>query len=688
SGDMAFAMPIPKEALAIGESISEGYCTGPLWLANRREVDSMPEGAIVLADHAEDWMLESKFLKRAGGFVLAEAGFNDHVAILLRQEQITLMRAGDHYSALASQEAGQQATLACARFNDEPGAFIVAGDLAGKLASHRSLSTAFSDLPSTKVIPSRDDLSPPEGTFRLVASGFQWLTDQNARLLAFFAPGGGLDCLANPVKLSMSPQRSELLSQARGSVNRLVDGAESLLDGYGAYLRLADNKSAPQIQPLLDELPELRNRFEALKQTIESELERITYPLQASKEGQVSFSEWMAACHQLQICLQALNPKGAKQVRSVHELIFALHRRFVNALAPIALASGRGNISSGKYITYVDCRTLSETAPLLSPACKATLDAIVILDGIVISMDEALIVNMKLGIHVSLIELLEQAEGGKGRTLRLKFTDEFASDSSYKSGKLKRMWFLAQLLKAIGLNENAGTVNMSCNAVAGEMIVECSRMKSRQVMQDAFEKLIIVLGGMCGLDTIFEERAIFERVKWDFNVLAQHLNSDVTTEADRFVFKHALFSMFYVNSIGIIPAFCRLLSNQREFIQHAHQLGVCQCLIFFERKSKESFREIFMSDEISDETRKEVLPHLLLLDPKRATRLYEDVYPHLRDKYFVINPSHDYALNFAIPPDEPLWDHKEKVEKALLEHGLKYASKRVRKDYSYLKRIR
>uniref|UniRef100_UPI002148F6D1 PEP/pyruvate-binding domain-containing protein n=1 Tax=Endozoicomonas sp. SESOKO3 TaxID=2828744 RepID=UPI002148F6D1 len=68
SGDMDFAMAIPEDTLALGEAVSEGYCTGPIWLAKKRQADSMPDGAIVLARHVEEWMLEPEFLKRAGGF--------------------------------------------------------------------------------------------------------------------------------------------------------------------------------------------------------------------------------------------------------------------------------------------------------------------------------------------------------------------------------------------------------------------------------------------------------------------------------------------------------------------------------------------------------------------------------------------------------------------------------------------
>ncbi|WP_257291650.1 PEP-utilizing enzyme, partial [Endozoicomonas sp. ONNA1] len=355
----------------------------------KQAAGSMPEGAIVVAQYAEDWMLEPDFLERAGGFVTATGGFNDHVAILMKQKRKTLMLAGDQFTTVAAQ-VGQQATLACARFKGEHGAFIVAGDLCGKLASHASLSSAFSDVPLARAVPSRDDLSPPEGTFRQVASGFQWLTDQNARLLAFFAPGAGLDCLANPIKLSMSPQRSKLLAETRARVERLVQGAEALLDGYQAFLGLAGDSRALEVQSLRIELPELINRLKALKKTIRSRLKAIVRSLDGGEIRQISFHQWLAACHQLRSSLQALNPKEAKQIRSIHELIFALHQRFVNALAPVTLVSRQGRISTEKKITYVDCTTpggSDEKAPLLRPSWKALIEKF-LCSGTVVIMDD------------------------------------------------------------------------------------------------------------------------------------------------------------------------------------------------------------------------------------------------------------------------------------------------------------
>ncbi len=670
SGDMNFAMPIPEEAIATGAGVSEGFCTGTVWLADKGKADTMPEGAIVVADHIEDWMLDPEFLKRVGGIVIARGGSNDHFAIGMKQQQKTLMLAGDQFEAVAAQ-AGQQATLACARFNDEPGAFIVAGDISGQLATFRKLSSPF-DVPQTKAVPSRDDLSFPEGTFLEVASGFQWLTDQNARLLAFFAPGGGLDCLANPVKLSMSPQRSRILAETKDNVKRLVHGAQALLQGYRAFLKLAGEKGSSEVQLLRDELPQLISRFERLKRIIRSGRQCISIPPQQSRtEGLLSFRAWLAVCHLLQSVLQALNPKEAEQVRSVHELIFALHQRFVNALAPVTLDSGQGKIFTVDKITYVDCTTPGKKASLLSCIGEIYINKLQC-SGTVVSMDDALIVNLKLGAHMSLIELLEDAEGGKGRTLRLRFSDNFDSNgSSQKSGKLKRMWFLAQLLKAIELDKEADGMKVSVNPVAGEMIVECPRVKLREALQYAFEKLIIALQTMKDLDVLFNGLAIVEGDQWSFNLLEQRLNSDTATQAHRFAFQHCLFRMVNTNDCDITPDCYQLLSNdQQQFVDHSRWLI----------KSKDNLGEWLRSDKIAEDARREFFYHFLLSDIDRAMPWLELVYPHLKDEYFVIEQSCSDSLKFYIPPGQPSGEHKEKIRNFLRQHGLKYASPRVRND--------
>ncbi|WOG25674.1 DUF4116 domain-containing protein [Endozoicomonas sp. 8E] len=684
SGGLDFAMSIPEETLAIGEGVSEGYCTGPLWLAEESAADSMPEGAIVVSRHAKDWMLEPGFLKRAGGFVTATGGFNDHVAILMKQQRKTLMLVGDQFTTVVAQ-VGQQATLSCARFNGKPGAFIVAGDMTGKLVSHGSLSSAVSDVPSRKAVPSWDDLSLSEDASRQVTSGFQWLSDQNARLLAFFASGGGLDCLANSVKMSMSPQRSKRLAETCDSVSRLVYGAQALLDGYGAFLQLAVKRSSDKVESLRHELPQLIDRFGMLKQTIQSGLERIALPMQAAEEEKLSpvtFPQWVADCHQLQSCLQALNPGEAEQVRSVHELIFALHQRFVEALAPVTLASGQGEVSTVDDIIFVDCTTPGAEAPLLRPSGKEYIEGLE-LSGTVVSMDDALIVNLKLGSHMSLVELLEHTEGGKGRTLRLKFSDLFRSpDGSGEQGKLKRMWFLVQLLKVINLGEEADSMKLGCNAVAGEIIVEYSGMKSRKAMQDAFEKLMIVLNGMAELDFFFRDRQTFAEDHWDFSLLAQRLNPDVMTEADRFTFQYCLFTMYYLRDFCRMNSeCCQLLSNHlQQFVYYAEQLGKCCALVYSEKKPEDSLREILMSVEISEDIRRELLHHFLLSERHYSIGLVEYFYPHLRGQYFIIKPSRDYTLTFDVPPSQSLSDIKGTLKEALVKGGLEYVSQGIRSD--------
>ncbi|WP_422442333.1 hypothetical protein, partial [Endozoicomonas sp. ALB060] len=147
----------------------------------------------------------------------------------------------------------------------------------------------------------------------------------------------------------------------------------------------------------------------------------------------------------------------------------SLHWRFVDALAPITQLSGQGKLSKEANITYLDYTTQcnpGEKALLLRPSSKALIEKFAC-SGTVVIMDDVLIVNLELGSHVCLIELLEYAEGGKERTLRLKFSDPFYKDDGVDTtAKLKRMWFLVQLLKALELDENADSMKLFCNAVA------------------------------------------------------------------------------------------------------------------------------------------------------------------------------------------------------------------------------
>ena len=666
SGGMEFAMPTPDETLATGDGISEGFCTGTLWSATSQGADTMPEGAIVVARHGEPWMLDPEYLGRAGGFVFAAGGSNDHVAITLRQAGKPCLLA-----EYPSVNCDQQATLACARFNGTPQAFLVAGDLSAQLTEHRTASSASEAIKMPEVQASRDDLFPPEGTFDRVDTGFRWLTEQNARLLAFFAPGGGLDCLSSPITLSMSEQRSEILSAARTSINQLIQGTEALLCGYQAYLQPAGNEER-QIKPLLDELPELTTRFEALKQTITSRLDTIISCLDTKAEPPESvrsFQDWMATCQQLQPCLQELHPRQAHLVQSVHDLIFALHRRFVDALGTVALVSGQGRLTEKWKMTSVDYIPQGEEG-LLRASGKASIEQLPF-NMTLINMVDALIIHLYLGAHFAAIELFENAEGGKGRTLRLKFSDSFIGTGGSKTpGKLKRMWFLVQLLKATGVNKDAGDTKVCINAAVGEIIVECSRMASRKTMQDAFEKLTAVLSGLNSLDFLFAATPIFEVDQWDFNKLAQRLDSDGSTQADKFAFNHCLFSIGFAYRDNKI-SHCSLLGNRyQQFMDHGRRLRTCI----------DSHQEILMGDEIPQDIRREVLHHLVLVRADIAMPLLEQEY-NLQNEYFVLRYSYSYGLQFYVHPDQPLsGKHRESIKRALLKHGILFASQLVRND--------
>ena len=663
SGGMVFAMSKPDETLATGTEISEGYCTGTLWSATRLSADTMPEGAIVVARHGEPWMLEPEYLQRAGGFVFAAGGSNDHVAITLRQAGKPCLLA-----EFPGVTCGQQATLVCARLNGSSEAFLVAGDLSAQLTEYQTASSASEALTLPDVQASRDDLCPPEGIFDRVDTGFRWLTQHNARLLAFFATGGGLDCLANPTILSMSAQRSELLAAARVSTNQLVQGAEALLLGYQTFLQPARH----QVKPMLDELSGLISRFEVLKKTITSTLDTITSYLDTEPaDSPGRFPRWMVACQQLQSCLQELHPDQADQVLSVHDLIFAVHKRFVDALGTVASVSGQCRLTEKRNITCIDYIPSGQEG-LLRASGKAIIEQLTPRGKVtIIDMVDALIVNLCLGCHIANIELFEHAEGGKGRTLRLKFSDNFYY-LDRKTSKLKRMWFLVQLLKAVGVNKEAGDMKVCINAVAGQMTIECPQMLSRQALQDAFEKLVILLHDIQNADCFLGRIQLFAHDEWDFNKLAQRLENVSSTPADRFAFNHCLFSDVFLHNEGT-SEYPKFLSNDyQHFIEGARRLAT------FNGNHREMLT--LMRDEFSQDTRRQLLHHLLLLKAEITFPLLMQEY-HLENEYFVLKPSCDYSLQFHIDPYQQLSSNlRERCHDILTKTGFRFASPAVRND--------
>ncbi len=663
SGAMVFAMSKPEETLATGTEISEGYCTGTLWPATHLCADTMPEGAIVVARHGEPWMLEPEYLQRAGGFVFAAGGNNDHVAITLRQAGKPCLLT-KHPDVIA----GQQATLVCARLNGVSEAFLVAGDLSAQLTEHRTALSASEALTLPDVQASRDDLRPPEGIFDQVDTGFRWLTEQNARLLAFFATGGGLDCLANPMILSMSAQRSEILAAARVSTNQLVQGAEALLQGCQAFLQPAEH----QIKPLLDELPGLITRFGALKQTITSTLDTITSYLNTEPaDSPGRFHQWLVACQQLQSCLQELHPGQADQVLSVHDLIFAVHKRFVDALGTVASVSGQCRLTEKKNITCIDYIPSGQEG-LLRPSGKAIIEQLSARAKVTtINMVDALIVNLCLGNHIAIVELFENAEGAKGKTLRLKFSDCFC-DPNGEPSKLKRMWFLVQLLKAAGVNKEAGDMKVCINAVAGQMIVECPQMLSRHALQDAFETLVVLLNDIENADCFLENSPLFVHDQWDFNKLAQRLENTTSMPADRFAFNQCLVSHVFLHNART-SQYPKFLNNDfQHFIEGARRL------VTFNGSHREMLT--LMGDEISQHTRRQLLHHLLPLKAEIALPLLMQEY-HLENEYFVLKPSCDYSLQFHIDPHQQLSsDLRERCRDILTETRFRFASPAVRDD--------
>ena len=673
SSGVEFAMPTPGCTVATGEGVSEGYCTGTIWSAGNKGAEPLPEEAIIVARHGEPWMLKPEYLDRAAGFVFAAGGKSDPVAITLRQAGKPCLLAGKQYQAVATRH-DQQATLVCARFYGTPQAFIVAGDLSAQLTQRRTASSASDAVKLPEAQAPRDDLLPPEGTFDRIDTGFRWLTEQNARLLAFFAPGMGLDCLSSPLALSMSAQRSEILAAARVSINRLVRGAEALINGYKAFFQPAVPYGGMWIYQV--KFSELIQRFNALKETITSKLDTITFDLNNTRPAEfpVSFRQWITTCQELQSCLQALNPAKADEFQSVHELIFLLHRYSVVALTSVTRALDQDRLTIDKeHITCFDYTPPGEEG-LLRPCDTVSVEKLRS-KAVLINMADALIVHLYLEGHITVIELLENADGGKGRTLRLSFSDQFHfADGSDAPGKLKRMWLLVQLLKATGIDKN--DMHVRINAVTGTMIVECIRMSSRQTMQDAFAALISLLEGTANLTNHLKKTTIFTDEHWNFSKLEYLLDSTGSTQADRFAFNECLFSIACRNTRQK-PCYYRFLnSHHQQFFDHV------QLIVQFTGSYQDMLT--LVGDKIDQNTRREILHHLLLSKPSAATLLLEHEY-NLQNEYFILKPSYSYGLQFHLHPGlysgQPLSDSDKKSIESLVQiHDIKLASQAIRSD--------
>ena len=547
-GGTRFAAAAPSLPMAEGVMVSEGCCSGPVIAVTEPiNAEQFPAGTILFADHASDWMLAPAILQQAGGFVFRQGGTNDHVAITLRQAGIPCLLAGPQYSGALTNALGQQATLVAGSFAGNPGAYLLKGD---QSAHWKASSTT-----SGKKIISSTPIKPTEPPdFTRVDKGFDWLNRQNNKLLDYFHPDRLLSHCLGPGRskeISMSADRSTLLSQLGREISLLQQDLQQFISGYRRFLNLAitsqQDAEESEVQRLISEFKHLDAQWGRRKDSIDALCMQVVKALATNQElpsRPVNYRQWLMDCQALQDELQKLTqPKKVQDIRSAHDLIYWLHQRFVSALPPVAEASGQGQITEiTKDRTLVN--VLSEGVfGLLNDDCIQALTQLNALTLRMLNMADAAFINAKLGVHVCTITMLEQAEGGKGRTLCLDISDDFSNeaDNRHLQGKLRRFWFLVQTLRCASVDENSRPMDIRFNQSAGKMIIEYTQVNSTQALQAALVKLVTILSGLASLDTsIYKFNCGKNTDKWDFAMLAAKCQKGLEDTMDQWTFKHCL----------------------------------------------------------------------------------------------------------------------------------------------------
>ena len=675
AGGVNFAIDAPENTEISGIATSEGFCYGkPILVNSPADADNIPQGAIIYAESADDWMLEPNFLAKVGGFVLKYGGTADHTAISLRQAQIPCVIAADSFKL--PDNPTQELTLVAGNFNGRSAGFVVAEDITTKLQA--TMTTA---IDSTAIQASIRE--PQAIEFTTVDAGFQWLNSQNTRLLNYFANGGLVSKYLSAqglVQLSMQANRSKILEQLTLEINNLFADAEDFIAGFQRFIALAGNEDAINKNVNLDTQAKdkliakikaselLITKLQQLKDKLNLQLNNINEQLIASNTKSTmstSFNNWLTTALSIGENLQELSlPKSPTEVTSVHDFIFWLHKEFIDALNEVVLASNQGQIIKLNDETVLIDFSSAQAEDLLNYDCLRAIYNISSNNKVIV-LDDIVIVNAQLGHHACVIELLEHAEAGKNRTLRLQLSDNFMETANYQ-GKLKRFWFLQQLLKNISLDENSTKIQVEVNQVSEILKVQCTQIKTKKDLRLAFLKLASSLLSIVNLDMLLNNVMLFEDVLfWDFPTLTKIFTS-FTAEQNKNAFQFILFFFGYS------------LKSKLEYINAEDQYIINLARKLASASKVEEIQQLLATIPI--EIYQPIIYYFLVIDPKKAYR-YASQGDFLQDpgavvKLLIQNPRIFEYVDDKYADDEQLVYQAVKANAG----ALGYASTRLRNN--------
>ena len=528
TGGLNFATEPPTDFIATGTLVSEGFCSGKLfYVRNQQDATIIPQGAIVVAEHGENWMLKNSFLQKVGGFVFHQGGTNDHVAITLRQHEKPCLIVKDKFADLKNSD--EVVTIACCSFNNIEGAYIIHGnEFATKLNNMKTVITA-NYQPRSSSAPEK---TTPELSFNYPDIAFKNLNDLNYILLEYFNADSWLTrCFSKKgmLSLSMMPYRIEIIKEAKQEIQQFFADFELFIAGYKQYLQLGIKPEIDKnlLQQKLVEAEQLIVIFNTIKTQVNSHIDNILQQFIASNKqttNKTNFNQLLQSATGIFSNMQLLNiPKTSNDINSIHDCIFWIHKEFIDALALVAINSGLGTITEHeRVISIVFSDTKEQQA--IEKICVDSLHNIEVEKSKqpkVVIMEGVTIITMQLGAHACTIEMLERAEAGKERTLKLHFSDNFVGNFLYQ-GKIKRLWFLTQILNNLDFNKDASDIKTSIMESTGGILIEISHIKTTKIMLDKFVMLITILNSLkdidAKMDTFFIDK---KNIEWDFSMLKQ-----------------------------------------------------------------------------------------------------------------------------------------------------------------------
>ena len=459
--------------------------------------------------------------------------------------------------------------------------------------------------------------SAPENQTR-VDHLFLWLVQCNERLLDFMGPQRLMHlCLSKrgAVQLSMHPRRAEIIKCCAREIGHFLAEVEAFLAGYKQLLMLGTASDDPEYGQCRDELTSLGEQLAKVRQWVGTSLAMFTQPFSTNAElpcRDSNLQHWLHSCQQLsEHLLRQVVVRRWQDINSVHQLVLWLHQRFLAMLAPVASTSGQGLVQTGLLGTE-DCITFVDFTPapvqqLLNKACYNALMASSASRVTVLIMPDYVQMAIQLQNHACSIELLTQAEGGKARTLRLRYGEDFAGNS-HKTGMWLRLWYLAQTLVKSPPTASLGAPDIVYNDQSHQILCEFTRIPSLEVMQGMFIDMLAVLHSLGNKDLYWGEFHLDGcQTVWSMSAIRERLTNPAFAKTNEQALAHAYWLVGYR----------RTRESLRTPWTHNKALAHLEVTADIFRHASNSRIDRLLRAQ-TDSHRRTVLWHFLLSDPPRA----------------------------------------------------------------------